>query len=226
MPIIDNINVDQPKKRRKTHALILLDETGSMAGSEKDTVDGINEHINHLKIDRGDDVLLTLVKFDSTKYQPIYSATPIENVKLLKYEDYQPGAATNLFDSIGRLITTADEGGADAMLCIIMTDGMENASKEFTKDNVKSLIEKKRKQDKSWVFTFLGADMDAYSASGGIGIAAASTVSVSKANLGRAYGMTTNSMDNFRTSNAAGSILREGQLYSDEDKKKVEEKGE
>lgn len=224
MPIIDNISTKPAQTRRKTHAMMLLDETGSMQGIREETVKGVNEYIQSLRVDKGDDVVFTLVKFDSNHYTPMYEATPIKDVKDLTLADYNPSAMTNLFDSIGRLITTADEGAADAILCIIMTDGEENYSKEYSRNDIKKLVEQKEKQDKSWAFTFLGADIDAYAASKGSGIATASTVSYNKGDTAEAFGLVTNSTENFRSANVAGQSLGSEQLYDSKAKADLENK--
>lgn len=221
MPIVDNINV---KPKRKTHVMLLLDETGSMAGIAKETVDGVNEYINGLKKDQGDEVLFTLAKFDNTHYTQLYKQAPVESVKLLEYSDYRPGAMTNLYDSIGKMIVTANEDIADATLCTIMTDGYENASHEFNQDSIKKLIKQKESQAKPWVFTFLGADIDAYKVAGDMGIARGSTVSYGKFNTGETMSVMASSQGRFRASNAAGSVIRPSGLYTDEEKARMEKK--
>jgi hypothetical protein len=153
------------KERKVTLVTFLLDETGSMESIKGATVDGVNEYLSSLKKDEGDAVLLTLIKWNSERFSPLYEGARIEDTQSLRMEDYVPYAMTPLYDTVGRVIIELDRRLKDTktkyqMLFVVMTDGHENASKEFTREQVAELISKRRAQN--WTFVFLGASEDAW----------------------------------------------------------------
>jgi hypothetical protein len=155
----------------KTLIAALLDRSGSMETSKAATEDGWRELINEQRALPGQ-CLMTLAQFD-TQYEVVYRATPIADVPELVVV---PRGMTALLDAVGTFVT--DVGAElDALpenrrpghvICLIMTDGMENSSQEWSLDAVRSLIEQQRNQWK-WKFIFLGANMDAVSVAGAMG---------------------------------------------------------
>ena len=147
------------------HTLIaaLLDRSGSMASSKAATEDGWRELINEQRQEPGQ-CQVTLAQFD-TRYEVLYPATDIGAVPEFVVE---PRGSTALLDATGRFIN--EVGGVLAVLpeadrpgkviCLIMTDGMENASHEWTWDALKALITQQR-EVYGWEFIFLGANIDA-----------------------------------------------------------------
>lgn len=172
-------------KERTTRVVFLLDETGSMGSVVDKTIEGFNNYLKELKVDRGDSVLFTFRKFDSNGIKNVCTDVPISMVPLLSKETYKPGAMTNLYDAIGR---TIEEAGtlkeAETTIFVILTDGYENCSVYYTHDAVKSLID-----SKNWTFVFLGAGIDAMKIGTGLGINAGSTFSYDPANTVEAYSM-------------------------------------
>ena len=144
----------------KLHVSLLLDETGSMEDVKEETISGYNKYIKSL-----DGVFFTMTKFDSSAIQVVHDAVPIKKVPRLTEDTYVPGAMTPLLDAIGTTIKAM--GKKKKVLFVVFTDGYENASKEMTKEDVKSLIKDRKKR--GWQFVFLGADMDGITEAGAMG---------------------------------------------------------
>jgi len=159
----------------------ILDETRSMDKIKSETIGGFNEYLKILKNDGSSkSALFALTKFNSDKIEVVYDGIPLENVELLSDQNYHPAAITPLYDAIGKTINVLKrEHEESPVLVVIQTDGQENASREFTKQMVKDLIEERQKS--GWTFAFLGADIDAYTASSGIGISKGNTAKYSGA---------------------------------------------
>lgn len=143
--------------------VFLIDRSGSMYGSEEDTIGGFNSFIKNEKSKEGN-VSVTTILFDH-KYEVLYKRKPIHQVNDLTPNEYYVRGSTALLDAIGRTITTLDKEISNNVLFVIMTDGKENASVEFSKSQVKSMID-----NHDWEFLFIGADIDSYSEAGSIGI--------------------------------------------------------
>jgi hypothetical protein len=157
-----------------TEIVFLIDRSGSMGGLETDTIGGFNAFIENQKQIEGDTVVTTVL-FDD-KYELLYNGIDAEKVKLSNKEYFVRGS-TALLDAIGKTIidvgyrlSVMEESQRPAkVIFVITTDGMENASKEFTYKKVKELI--KHQQDKyQWEFIFLGANIDASKEADNIGI--------------------------------------------------------
>ena len=159
----------------------LLDETGSMEAVRTETIDGFNDYIKELKKEKN--VRFTLTTFDSQKTDIRYEAVPVKDVKKLNRDTYVPGQMTPLYDATVTAIKAM--GKKKKVLFVIMTDGLENASKEFSQKDAFDLIEKKKKA--GWTFLFLGANQDAYIAGGALGIAVGNTASFNQKKTGETF---------------------------------------
>ena len=144
------------KKNKQLDIVFLLDKSGSMAGSESDTIGGYNSFINKEKKSNTNS-LVTTVLFDNN-YHRLYDRVNINNVKKLTSKEYYVGGCTALYDAIGITINEMDKNNPDKVLFVITTDGLENASREYNKNNIKKLIE----SHKNYEFIFLGAGIDSY----------------------------------------------------------------
>lgn len=142
--------------------VFLLDVSGSMESCWDDTIGGFNSFLRD-QIPFGG--TLTLIQFDH-EYKVTCERTKIEDVKPLTRETYKPRGSTALLDTIGRLIK--EWNGSSNPSVVILTDGQENASRQFTKAHIKDLIEQKTKE--GWTFAYLGANQDAFAEAGSIGI--------------------------------------------------------
>ena len=151
---------------KTTHVSLLLDETGSMSSCLDATISGYNEYIGSLAKDKKNKYLFTLTKFDSAHITTVHDGVPIKQVPELNRGTYIPGQMTPLYDAITRGIKAL--GRKRNVLFVILTDGMENASKEYSQRDVFKLIE--QKTEAGWSFVYLGANQDAYAVGGGLGI--------------------------------------------------------
>lgn len=140
----------------------ILDRSGSMYGSENDTINGFNAFVEK-QAAKNHNILVTVVLFDG-KYEVLYARKPISEVKPLTDKEYFVRGSTALLDAIGRTVNTY-RGEVNHAMCIITTDGYENSSREFNRDQIKDIVE-----NSGWEFVYIGADIDAYSEASHIGI--------------------------------------------------------
>ena len=152
MPKVENLDL-----------VFLIDRSGSMYGSEDDTIGGFNSFIEKEKSKEGN-TRVTTILFDH-EYDMLYKRRDIHEVAKLTPEEYYVRGSTALLDAIGKTITTLDKEIDNKVLFVITTDGMENASVEFSKSQIKNMVE-----NHNWEFIFIGANIDSYSEAGNIGI--------------------------------------------------------
>ena len=163
-------------KKELTELVFILDKSGSMMGLEKDTIGGYNSMLEKQKAVEGQ-CRITTVLFDHD-YELLHDRIDLEAVGPISGKEYQVGGSTALLDAIGRTIhkianvqkNTAKEHRAEKILFVIITDGEENSSREYSAQKVKDLIEK-QKTKYDWEFIFLGANIDAVETAGRFGIA-------------------------------------------------------
>lgn len=141
--------------------LIILDESGSMFRVMNQAIDGVNETIQSIraaqKTNDNQEHFVTIVTFND-EVNTIHNIVPVDNVSDLTENDYRPNGCTALYDAIGTSLTELmkNVSEADRVLVTIVTDGMENSSKEYDGHTIKSMIEQLKK--KSWIFTYIGAN--------------------------------------------------------------------
>lgn len=152
-------------KKGLTELVFILDRSGSMAGLESDTIGGFNGMLSKQKKEEGE-ANVTTVLFDD-QVELIHDRFAIGIVEPLTDEDYYVRGCTALLDAIGGTVKKVeniqnrlpDNERAEKIIFVITTDGQENASREYTANMVKGMIEKN--QERGWQFIFLGANMDA-----------------------------------------------------------------
>ena len=154
----------------------ILDRSGSMYGTENDTINGFNAFIEK-QLARNHNIRVTTILFDG-KYEVLYSRKPIHEVRPLTREDYFVRGSTALLDAIGRTITTYEREVNSAM-CVITTDGYENASREFSRIQIRNMI-----KNCGWEFVYIGADIDSYGEASRIGIRQSRVANYSKSSVG------------------------------------------
>lgn len=161
---------------KATELVFILDKSGSMAGLESDTIGGFNAMLQKQKTLDGE-CRITTVLFDN-RYELLHDRIDIQAVSPMTEREYQVGSSTALLDAIGRTIrklasvqrNTAEEYRADKVMFVIITDGAENSSREYSSRKVKAMIEHE-KEKYGWEFVFLGANIDAVETAGRFGIA-------------------------------------------------------
>lgn len=173
------VKVNPPKN---LDLVFLIDRSGSMYGSEKDTIGGFNSFIEREKA-KDYDVKVTTILFDHD-YEVLYKRKAIGDVAELTPNEYFVRGSTALLDAIGRTITALDKEATGKVLFVIMTDGLENSSVEFSKSQIKEMIE-----GHEWEFIYIGADIDSYTEAAQIGIRKSRTANYVKSRdgIGRLY---------------------------------------
>lgn len=179
------------KNKDYTHLSVILDRTGSMESIRDDVIGGFNAFLNQQKAQKGK-ATLTLVQFDShDPYEVLNRFTPIEEIPELTRATYVPRATTPLLDAIGRGINDLEasisglkkSARPSRVVMVIVTDGQENASHEFNRDQILRMIKQKSK-DEDWQFVFLSADLDAISDASSVGFKGKSTLMFQKSARG------------------------------------------
>ena len=153
-------------KKDLTELVFILDRSGSMSGLEDDTIGGFNSMLEKQKKEAGD-AIITTVLFDD-KYELLHDRINIKGISSITDKEYYVRGSTALLDAIGMTINkivnvqrqTSKENQAKNVIFVIITDGMENSSREYSYDQIKTMIEHE-KNNYNWEFIFLGANIDA-----------------------------------------------------------------
>lgn len=207
-----------------TELVFILDRSGSMSGLESDTVGGFNSMIEKQKKEPGEAVVTTVL-FDD-RYEVLHDRINLGELDGMASGEYFVRGMTALLDAVGRTIVsiadvqerTAEDERAEHVMFVITTDGMENASREFTYEKVKKMVEY-RKSEFGWEFIFLGANIDAVKTAGRFGIGAdrAANYHADSEGTSRSFYSIGEAVRNLRSSNA---ISREWKKEADEDFKR------
>jgi len=160
------------KAPKKSHVVVVLDRSGSMARIASDTVGGFNSFIKQLREDAAPNTFVTLVQFD-TVHDTVYAQKPLADVPGL---EFLPRGGTALLDGVGIAISRVEKFArkGDNVAVTIITDGGENSSVGYSKEAVTALIDTKRED--GWEFNFLGAGPASWSGATMLGIGHAHTI--------------------------------------------------
>jgi len=190
-----------------TSVNVIVDKSGSMEGLTTDTIGGFNTFVSDQKNVPGD-VSFTLCLFN-TKYQVVHDSVPLASVPNLTAETYRANGYTALYDALGttihnvgaKLAAMPEEERPSKVIFLIITDGDDNSSREYSLDQVRSMVTHQREKY-SWEFVFMGANIDAMTAGTSLGVTAANSVSYSASSIGTKslYGAVSNSLRSYRVS--------------------------
>lgn len=156
------------KSKTQVFNVVILDKSGSMEVLRKAAVDGFNETLNGIKTAQEkyadtQDHYVSLVAFCACEMKQVYDKVPVMEARPLDESDYRPCCCTPLYDAMGFTLNGMRKYVQDiedaVVLVTIITDGLENASKEYRLDSIKSLVEQLKKE--GWSFTYMGANQDA-----------------------------------------------------------------
>lgn len=150
------------KRKKLMDVVFILDRSGSMRETEKDIIGGYNGYINDFKSKNSK---ITTVLFDD-KYEMITKRQNVNEVPELTEKQYYVRGCTALLDAIGKSIKFMEKEKTEKVMFIITTDGYENASHKYNKEQIKEMIQ----GHKEWEFMYIGADIDSYSEGQSIGI--------------------------------------------------------
>lgn len=153
-------------ERNKTLILIVLDESGSMTPKKADVIGGFNTFLAE-QAKLGDDARLSLTKFN-TKSTVVHAGIPLSAVPHLTEHTYTPGGNTALYDAIAESVRLADKDqrSDERVLCLIMTDGEENSSRETTLSQVREIIQARTARG-DWTFAYIGEHADRWAYASG-----------------------------------------------------------
>jgi Mg-chelatase subunit ChlD len=205
-----------------THIAVLLDRSGSMADVKDETISGFNYFLKEQKT-AGDNASITLVQFDSESTDVVHEARPVRDVPDLNQDTYQPRGSTPLLDALGQTINSTgrtlaaipEANRPDKVVFVVITDGQENASHQFTKARVKEMIDHQTGKY-NWQFVYLGANQDAFAEAGAVGIGMANAANFTPANTIVAFRGTAVNVASYRKSGRASSLE-----YSNEQRKEM-----
>ncbi len=152
------------EQKHQVHNLIILDESGSMEPIKRYIMQGFNEVVQTVQGVATQypeqEHYISMVSFNGLGQKILHLIDPVEKLKKIDDKRYNPGASTPLYDAIGfacgKLKQLIPEGVKHNVLVTILTDGEENASKEYTRENIKKIIDDLK--DKGWTFTYIGTD--------------------------------------------------------------------
>ena len=154
------------ERKHQVHNLIILDESGSMESIKKSIIQGFNEIVQTVKGIAKEfpeqEHLISLISFNGLGQKILHFIDPVEKLEQINDSRYKPDASTPLYDAMGFGFAKLRQVLADTkdfnVLVTIMTDGEENASKEYNAPAIKSMIEELKQNN--WTFTYIGADHD------------------------------------------------------------------
>jgi len=167
-----------PKKKATKATLtttiaVVVDETGSMDVRRQETISAFNAYFEGIR-DSDPTAVVTVAEFSdmgSTEEKVRFLQTGVKASKLndLTVDTYRPRGNTPLYDAIGRVLKTVETDGSDRYLFVILTDGFENSSREFRREDIVNLIREKELLG-NWTFVYLAADQNAWLAAQAVGI--------------------------------------------------------
>lgn len=206
-------------KQNRTELVFILDKSGSMSGLESDTIGGFNSMLKKQKKEAGEAVVTTVL-FDD-RYQLLHDRFDIRSIRPMTENEYFVEGSTALLDAMGKTIrkiaNVRKNGGkgvqADKVLFVIITDGMENSSREYSHGQIRKMIKHEKKKH-GWEFLFLGANIDAAAAAESYGIGADRAASYLADSAGTSL--------NYKVVNSAISELRAGSRISETWKKAID----
>ncbi len=162
-------------KKGLTELVFILDKSGSMSGLEADTIGGYNSMLSKQQAEEGECRITTLLFNNS--FHLLHDRIDLKAVGPITENEYRVGGSTALLDAIGLTVdkignaqkNTAEDYRAEKVLVVIITDGEENSSREYSSDKVKMMIERQKNRF-GWEFIFLGANIDSVETAGRFGI--------------------------------------------------------
>ncbi len=204
----------------KTNIHFVLDKSGSMGVVCDSTISGFNEYVQTLKNDKKSKYNFTLTLFD-TEVSNKYLNKPLKDVKKLTKKTYEPSGMTALYDAACMTIEKARKkfNKKDKNIVVVMTDGEENSSKEYTQKDFKKLV-KTVEKDKNWTFVYLGANQDAWLNAEKFGFSRGCTVNLVQTNAGTQSAF--RNVADASMSLSSSSSLSTKEFFSQEQKEAIE----
>ena len=216
-------------KQGYSHISFLLDKSGSMNRTLNDTIGGFNTFLKSQKETPGEATFS--LSFFSTIVTDVNKFVPINCVEELGLHNYMPMGNTALYDAIGKMVIDTglkldsmdEDKKPEKVIFVILTDGEENASKEYKYDTIKSMIEFQSK-NYSWEFVFLGANLDAKAVGTGLGIKAGNSMTFAQNSqgIGSTFASMSCNLSGYRT---MGRVDSNYTFFKEEDEQRQKEAG-
>jgi uncharacterized protein YegL len=164
--------------KNRLYVHILLDRSGSMESCRDTAISAFNEYTNSLRANESLSARISLTLFDDLGIDLVFDRVKAREMPSLTSQIFQPRGRTPLNDAIGKTVEAIDKAELrekENVAFVILTDGLENASTEHTKQSVKLLLERRQKE-KNWLVIYLGANQDAFAEGATIGAAPGNTM--------------------------------------------------
>ena len=190
-------------RKQRVLVNVILDKSGSMSTKVDDVIGGFNLYLDELAKEPAVDYGFSLTLFD-TVVEMRYKAVALSKVAKLDAQSYRPSGNTALFDAVGNTVQTVHTDGFDKIITVIMTDGEENSSREWTLRAVRELIQRKESAG-NWTFVFLGANLDAFEQGAKLGVPMANAVRYDPANYQGVYASLAKSTNVFSSGSATSA---------------------
>jgi len=225
--------VFKPKKcgEKTTHVVFILDSSSSMSYNKDATISGYNEYLATQKAEAkesGIETVISLYTFNGSGVKCVLDRVSSEEVKDLTTEDYNPNGMTNLFDAIGNVMFNVNHDlkrskkeNRDNIVITILTDGQENASKEFTNSDIKTMVE--MAESKNWAFLFLGANINAFALGSTFGMRNENTIQYTMNNISDAVALASVATNKMKSGVRSGhsTVASYASAFNDADRAKV-----
>ena len=201
---------------KHTKIVMVLDRSGSMKSIEQDTIGGVNQFLADQKKIKGK-AEMTLVLFDD-QYDVVFEDVDIQDVKDLDNTTFVPRGSTALLDAVGKTINTTysaiksakKKDKPEQVVFVVITDGMENHSREYTREAIFNMITEMKEKNK-WEFMFLGANQDAIDVGGQYGFVTGSsmTYAANEKGVSTSYALMSDKITTYRSLGKMESFTEE-----------------
>lgn len=191
------------KKSKDLTVHVVLDRSGSMQSVKDDTIGAFNAYVAMIAKDTPNSNM-SLTIFDTQSIDTIVDNKPIKDVISLNGDTYQPRGGTPLYDAVGKVVSLLDNAEGKTKALVILTDGQENSSHEYSRDAVKKLLDEKQEKH-NWLVIYLGANQDAFAEGAKFGTQSASTMTFDTASMGAT--MQAAAASTLRYASAGGGVM-------------------
>jgi hypothetical protein len=202
-------------KNTKTYYQLILDRSGSMSSCIEETIDGVNQQIRRIReinLLYPEQMLVTSLTLFNHVITPAWKLIRHEDLSEVKYSDYHPEGFTALLDAIGISVTnlvsmvgSEVETGEASVVVVIVTDGYENASVNFTHSQVAKMI-KSLEETGRWTFSYIGATLDAVTVANGLNIKTHNAMRFHISKSAEVFGKVSHSINSYIASKQAGTV--------------------
>ena len=193
-------------KNNKTKIVMVLDRSGSMHSLISDTVGGFNRFIEDQKNDDSDETVVSLIQFNSN-VEKTFINKPVSDVPVLDEDNYKTYGSTALLDALGNAILESkkDLEKDEMVIIVVITDGQENCSREYTNESIKKLVAD-CENNLGWSFIYLGANVDAFSEAGKMGFSLDTVSGYNTKNMRGAYDTISYNVKQYRNTRNVDSL--------------------